>query len=44
MLVFLLTWKKHSKNIHYESIIQFLGRKYQVIITRKDRNQSINAA
>lgn len=35
---------KHGKNIHYESITQFLGQKYQVLFTGNDRNQSINAA
>lgn len=29
---------RHSKNIHYDSITQFLGQKYHVLFTGNDRN------
>lgn len=30
--------------MHYDSFMQFLGQNYQVLMLRKDRSKSINAA
>lgn len=44
MLINLQPCLKHDKIMHYESITQFLSQFYKVLVLRKDRSKSINAA